>query len=57
MLTERARNIADEAKGKGVWLYGPLYKKWYSLEDFKHIFHYVNATDELLQRLQMRPLV
>jgi hypothetical protein len=30
MLTDKARKIADEAKSKGMWLYDPSYKKWYS---------------------------
>ena len=54
MLTDKARKIADEAKSKGMWLYDPSYKKWYSPEDFKHIFHYANADDEFLQKLQLR---
>ena len=54
MLTDAACKMADDAKKKGMWLYDPSYKKWYSPEDFKHIFHYVNANDELLQRLQIR---
>ena len=54
MLTDRARKIADDAKSKGMWLYDPSYKKWYSPEDFKHIFHYANASDEFLQKLQLR---
>ena len=54
MLTDAASKIADEAKRKGMWLYDSVYKKWYSPEDFKHIFHYANANDKLLQRLQIR---
>ena len=54
MLTDKARKIADEAKSKGMWLYDPSYKKWYSPEDFKHIFHYADASDEFLQKLQIR---
>ena len=54
MLTDRARKIADDAKSKGLWLYDPSYKKWYSPEDFKHIFHYANPSDEFLQKLQLR---
>ena len=54
MLTDSARKIADEAKSKGLWLYNPEYKKWYSPEDFKHIFHYANASDEFLKGLQIR---
>jgi hypothetical protein len=54
MLTDKARKIADEAKTKGVWLYDPSYKKWYSPEDFKHIFHYADASDQFLQKLQIR---
>ena len=54
MLTDKARKIADEAKSKGMWIYDPSYKKWYSPEDFKHIFHYVDASDECLKNLQLR---
>ena len=55
MLTDRARKVADEAKSKGMWLYDHSYKKWYSPEeDFKHIFHYANASDEFLKKLQLR---
>jgi hypothetical protein len=54
MLTDKARKMADEAKSKGMWLYDPSYKKWYSPEDFKHIFHYANANDEFLKNLQLR---
>ncbi len=54
MLADRARKIAEEAKHTGMWLYDPTYKKWYSPEDFQHIFHYANASDEFLDRLQIR---
>jgi hypothetical protein len=54
MLTEGARKMAEEAKRKGMWLYDPAYRKWYSPEDFQHVFHYAVASDELLQRLQIR---
>ena len=54
MLTDRARKVADEAKSKGMWLYDPSYKKGYSPEDFKHIFHFDNANDEFLKGLQLR---
>ena len=54
MLTDKARKIADEAKSKRLWLYDPSYKKWYSPEDFKHIFHFDYANDEFLQKLQIR---
>lgn len=54
MLTDEARKIAEEAKRRGMWLYDPTYKKWYSPEEFQHIFHYANASDELLKNLQIR---
>jgi hypothetical protein len=53
MLTDKARKVADEAKSKGVWLYDPSYKKWYSPADFIHIF-YTDASHEFLQKLQLR---
>ena len=54
MLTDKARKVADEAKSKGMWLYDPTYKKWYSPEDFKHIFHSADASDEFLEKLQIK---
>jgi len=54
MLTDKARKIADEAKSKGMWIYDPSYRKWYSPEDFKHIFHYADASDEYLEKLQIK---
>jgi hypothetical protein len=56
VLREEARKIADNAKSKGLWLFDPTYNKWYSPEDFKHIYSYANANDERLQRLEMRQL-
>lgn len=54
MLSDNARKIADEAKAKGLWLYCPEYKHWYSPEEFKHIFTYANATEDFLNKLQIR---
>ncbi len=54
MLSEDARKLADEAKRKRMWLYDPEYKKWYSPEDFKHIFTYANATQDFLNTIQVR---
>jgi hypothetical protein len=54
MLSEDARKIADEAKKKGMWIYDPRFKKWYTPEDFQHIFHYANASKEFLSGLQIR---
>lgn len=54
MLSENARKIADEAKAKGLWLYCPEYKHWYTPEEFKYTFTYANAEDEFLKRLQIR---
>ncbi len=54
MLSEAAKKIADEAKGKGMWLYDPNYQKWYSPEDFKHIFSFADAPDEFLKSLQIK---
>ena len=54
MLTDNARKIADEAKSKGMCLYDPTYKKWYSPKDLKHIFHYAHASNEFLQKLQLQ---
>ena len=54
MLSGDAKRIAEEAKRKGMWIYDPGYKKWYSPEDFEHIFHYANAKAEFLKGLQIR---
>ena len=54
MLTAEARKIAEEAKRKGLWIYDPSFKKWYSPEDFQHIFHYANAREDFLKGLQIR---
>ncbi|MEO6639529.1 MAG: hypothetical protein ABIN25_14715 [Ginsengibacter sp.] len=54
MLSEEAKKIAEEAKRKGMWLYDPQYKKWYSPEDFRHIFTYANTTLDFLKAIQIR---
>ena len=54
MLSNEARAIADEAKAKGLWIYSPLYKQWYSPEHFKHIIHYAEAKEDFLKQLQIR---
>ena len=54
MLSDAARRKADEAKRKGMWLYDPGYKRWYTPEDFMHIYTYANATDDFLKTLQIR---
>ena len=54
MLSEQARRKADEAKEKGLWLYDPSYKKWYTPEDFQHIFTYAKASDDFLKGVQLR---
>ncbi len=54
MLSEAAGKIADEAKRKGMWLYDPAYKHWYSPESFRHSFTYAQASEEFLKTLQIR---
>jgi hypothetical protein len=54
MLTPAGEKIVKEAKSKGLWIYDPVYKKWYSPEDFQHIFYYANSSDELIDKLQVR---
>ncbi len=54
MLSDEAKQIADLAKSKGMWLYCPLYKKWYSPEEFKHIFTYANAKPDFLKQVQIK---
>ena len=54
MLSEAAKNKADEAKARNMWLFDPQYKMWYSPEEFKHIFHYANCPNELINRLEMK---
>jgi hypothetical protein len=54
-MDSRCQNIAQRAKSKGMWLYDPQYKKWYSPEDFLQIFgHYAAADDFFYNRLQIR---
>jgi hypothetical protein len=45
---------AEEAKCQGKWLYDQSYRKWYSPEDFEHIFSYANASSEFLKQLQIK---
>lgn len=54
MLSENARKLAQDAKNKGMWLYDPGYKKWYSPEDFMHIYNFANADDDYLKTLQIK---
>jgi hypothetical protein len=54
MLSEKAKQIADEAEKRGHWLYDPGYRKWYSPEEFKHIFSCANANDDFLNAVQIR---
>lgn len=54
MLTEQARKIAEEAKRRGMWLYDPVYKNWYSPESFNHTFTYAHADEKFLKTLQVR---
>jgi hypothetical protein len=54
MLSDNARKLADEAKRKRMWLYDPGYKKWYSPEDFIHIYTFVDAKQDFLNTLQIK---
>ncbi|HLL41783.1 MAG TPA: hypothetical protein VK369_01535 [Segetibacter sp.] len=55
MASGNCREIVNEAKSKGLWIYDPTYKKWYTPEDFQHIFgHYAHASDPFLKQLQIR---
>lgn len=54
LLSPEAKKLAEEAKRQGKWLYDPSYRKWYSPEDFEHIFCYANASDEFLKQLQIK---
>lgn len=54
MLSDEAKKIANEAKAKGLWIYSPDYKRWYSPEDFKHIFQYADAKEDFIKQLQIR---
>lgn len=55
MASGNCKDIVTEAKSKGLWIYDPSYRKWYSPEDFEHIFgHYANANDAFLRQLQVR---
>jgi hypothetical protein len=48
--------IVKEAKNKGLWIYDPDYKKWYTPEDFQRLFGntYDREFDHLFKRLQIR---
>lgn len=35
-------------------LWSRIYKKWYSPEEFKHVFSYADAKDDFLKSLQIR---
>jgi hypothetical protein len=37
-----------------MWIYSPLYKRWYSPEDFRHIFTYANTSEDFLNQLQIK---
>lgn len=54
MLSDQAIKIVNEAKTKGLWIYSPSYKRWYSPEDFQHVFNYAHATEDFLKQLQIR---
>lgn len=48
-------DIVKEAKRRKLWIYDPSYKKWYSPEDFQHIFgQYADAKDSFVSQLQIR---
>ncbi len=54
MLSYSSEKIVKEAKSKGFWIYDPMYKRWYSPEDFAHTFTYANANDKFLSQIQIR---
>ena len=54
MISDHARKLADEAKAKGFWIYSPAYNRWYSPEEFLHIFNYADAEEVFLKQLQIR---
>lgn len=54
MLSAAARQLIEEVKQKGLWIYEPDYKRWYTPEEFEHILSYANASDEFLKKLQLR---
>ena len=54
MISFEAKELAAEAKRKEMWLFDPTYRKWYSPEDFLHIFQYANAPQDFLKQLQLR---
>jgi len=53
MLSAEAKRIAAEARNQGKWIYDHSYRKWYSPEDFEHIFSYANTSDEFIKQLQI----
>lgn len=54
MLREKARKLIDEAKRKGLWLYEQSCNRWYTPEEFQHIFHYTNSKDYFFDTIQLR---
>ena len=54
MLSEKTEKLAEEPKSRGMWLYDPTYKRWYSPENFKHVFSYADAKDEFLDKIEIR---
>jgi hypothetical protein len=47
--------IAREATQRGLWIYEPNYKRWYTPEDFLHVFGHVKSYDaELYKKMQIR---
>jgi hypothetical protein len=56
MAGRTCSDIVKEAKSRGLWIYDPAYKKWYTPEEFHHIFgsSYDRDYDHVFKRLQIR---
>jgi hypothetical protein len=54
MLTAAAKTIVEEASRSKMWIYEPAYRRWYTPEEFHHIFSYADASEEFVKTLQLR---
>ena len=52
--TECYHKILTELSEKRRWAYDPEYKRWYSPDDFRDIFHPLRHMDTDVSRFQLR---
>ena len=47
--------VAREASERGLWIYDPTYKRWYTPEDFLHTFGHIKSYDlEFYKKVEYR---